>query len=391
MYGFLRARLIEPADAEDLCQEVFLRCYLGREKLSRASDGRRLAGRDRPQYPPRARPPAASPPRSGLDRIMLGAGRAGRWSTAAANDDALAHLPACLSSLGQSAREAIDLRYRAQLRMAAIAERLKRSEGAVKLLVHRAARGPEALPRPEAEKADMTDAELIALLEQKTPEELTLEEIELLRRRLAESDELRQTLLGQLQMETYLTEALSRIDLSPDKIVARASQQQPSSSGSTLLDRAADRPAAGGAGHGRAGETLRRGRRADRHAARSRRRKTRRLRRRQDIAKTPTVSPPAVKPVENSRITARCGHRQDSASLRRRAAATAVASGARRTGRAASLHAGRVSAVRAELRHARQGRSRRRGWTACPGLNLRLGRVDTQYGRMRQLSRASAG
>jgi len=55
-----------------------------------------------------------------------------------ANDEALAHLPLCLNSLGQSAREAIDLRYRAQLRMAAIAERLKRSEGAVKLLVHRA-------------------------------------------------------------------------------------------------------------------------------------------------------------------------------------------------------------------------------------------------------------
>src|SRR5262245_11770316 len=81
----------------------------------------------------------------------------------------------------------------------------------------------------------MTDAELIAVLEQKTPEELSLEEIELLRRRLGESDELRQTLLGQLQMETYLTEALSRIDLSPEKIVARASQQQPSSAGSTLL------------------------------------------------------------------------------------------------------------------------------------------------------------
>ncbi|HZN33332.1 MAG TPA: hypothetical protein VFB80_05910, partial [Pirellulaceae bacterium] len=81
----------------------------------------------------------------------------------------------------------------------------------------------------------MTDAELIALLEQKTPDELSLDEIDLLRRRLAESEELRQTLLGQLQMETYLAEALSRVDLSPDKIVARANQQQPASSGSTLL------------------------------------------------------------------------------------------------------------------------------------------------------------
>ena len=37
VYGYLRARLSEPADAEDLCQEVFLRCYLGREKLARAT------------------------------------------------------------------------------------------------------------------------------------------------------------------------------------------------------------------------------------------------------------------------------------------------------------------------------------------------------------------
>ena len=50
------------------------------------------------------------------------------------------HLPNCLASLGQSAREAIDLRYRAQLRMAAIAERLKRSEGAIKQLQLRGVR-----------------------------------------------------------------------------------------------------------------------------------------------------------------------------------------------------------------------------------------------------------
>jgi RNA polymerase sigma-70 factor (ECF subfamily) len=52
--------------------------------------------------------------------------------------DAMVHLPKCLDALGQSAREAIDLRYRAQLRMEEIGRRLKRSEGAVKLLVHRA-------------------------------------------------------------------------------------------------------------------------------------------------------------------------------------------------------------------------------------------------------------
>ena len=54
------------------------------------------------------------------------------------HEGALGHLPSCLDSLGQSAREAIELRYREQLRMVQIGERLKRSEGAVKLLVHRA-------------------------------------------------------------------------------------------------------------------------------------------------------------------------------------------------------------------------------------------------------------
>jgi len=137
VYGFLRARLLEPADAEDLCQEVFLRCYLGREKLHRASTvGAWLIGiarnilREHVRRQRRRREVAWTELCLELDALVSDPG--------GANDDALAHLPVCLASLGQSAREAIDLRYRAQLRMAAIAERLKRSEGAIKLLVHRA-------------------------------------------------------------------------------------------------------------------------------------------------------------------------------------------------------------------------------------------------------------
>lgn len=137
VYGFLRARLLEPADAEDLCQEVFLRCYLGREKLQRASTvGSWLIGiarnllREHVRRQHRRREVAWTELCLELDAMVS--------EQEGPHDDALAHLPACLGSLGQSAREAIDLRYRAQLRMAAIAERLKRSEGAVKLLVHRA-------------------------------------------------------------------------------------------------------------------------------------------------------------------------------------------------------------------------------------------------------------
>jgi RNA polymerase sigma-70 factor (ECF subfamily) len=137
VYGYLRARLLEPADAEDLCQEVFLRCYLGREKLHRAA--------------------AVGPWLIGIARNVLREHvrtarqrREVAWTElcleldALASDheqhegEALAHLPGCLETLGQSAREAIDLRYRQELRMAQIGQRLRRSEGAVKLLVHRA-------------------------------------------------------------------------------------------------------------------------------------------------------------------------------------------------------------------------------------------------------------
>jgi RNA polymerase sigma-70 factor (ECF subfamily) len=137
VYGFLRARLIEPADAEDLCQEVFLRCYLGREKLSRAAAvGPWLIGiarnilREHVRRVNRRKEVAWTELCLELDALAS--------EHEQHHDEALVHLPVCLEALGQSAREAIDLRYRLQLRMAEIGARLKRSEGAVKLLVHRA-------------------------------------------------------------------------------------------------------------------------------------------------------------------------------------------------------------------------------------------------------------
>ena len=81
----------------------------------------------------------------------------------------------------------------------------------------------------------MTNAELVELLEQKTPDELTPEEIELLRSRLAESPELREVMIGQLQLETYLTTALTRVSISPEQVVARARQQTSSGSAGVLI------------------------------------------------------------------------------------------------------------------------------------------------------------
>jgi outer membrane protein assembly factor BamB len=80
----------------------------------------------------------------------------------------------------------------------------------------------------------MTDTELIQLLQDKTPEELSLDQIRLLQQRLAESDELRTALFEQLEMEQYLAEALGRIEVSTDKIIAR-SRANATVSGNPLL------------------------------------------------------------------------------------------------------------------------------------------------------------
>jgi len=73
----------------------------------------------------------------------------------------------------------------------------------------------------------MTGQELIELVQSKTPDELTLEEIEQLHASLAESPELQQVLFDQLQMEQYLADVLGRIDVSVDEIMKRAGRFAP--------------------------------------------------------------------------------------------------------------------------------------------------------------------
>lgn len=81
----------------------------------------------------------------------------------------------------------------------------------------------------------MTDQELLQLLDDKMPEELTLEEIELLRRRLAESPALREALAGQVHFESYLQSALARLKTSPAEIAAKARAQQANRGGLSLI------------------------------------------------------------------------------------------------------------------------------------------------------------
>jgi len=137
VFGFLRARLLGRADAEDLCQEVFMRCYQGREKLERATTiaswligiARNLL-REYVRRQSRRKEVAWTELCLEVDRLTE--------SRPSGFDDAIAHLPLCMESLGPSAREAIDLYYRDDRKMAQIGTKLRRSEGAVKLLIHRA-------------------------------------------------------------------------------------------------------------------------------------------------------------------------------------------------------------------------------------------------------------
>jgi RNA polymerase sigma-70 factor (ECF subfamily) len=138
IYGYLLARLAVPVDAEDLCQEVFLRCYQGREKLPQTDSLRawllgiaRNVLREHIRIVQRRREVAWTELCLELDEMV-------QQESPDAGDEALDHLPGCLESLGRSAREALEMRYRARHRLGEIGRLLHRSEGAVKLLMYRA-------------------------------------------------------------------------------------------------------------------------------------------------------------------------------------------------------------------------------------------------------------
>lgn len=139
--GYLRARLNGGADVDDLAQEVFLRVYTGKalqKDESRADLRAWLLGvarnvlREHVRKTRRRRETAWTELCLEIEELSAGEGDASHY------DEAIARLPDCLQGLGPSARQSLDLYYHADLSMREIAERFKRSEGAVKLLVHRA-------------------------------------------------------------------------------------------------------------------------------------------------------------------------------------------------------------------------------------------------------------
>jgi len=139
VYGYLKARVQQASDADDMMQEVFLRFYLAQARFDSTALIRpwllgiaRNLLREHVRDVKRRKEVAWTELCLELESVLP---PDALWTDA---DDALRHLPKCLEDLGPSARQAIDLHYRSQRKLVEIGRELHRSEGAVKLLMHRA-------------------------------------------------------------------------------------------------------------------------------------------------------------------------------------------------------------------------------------------------------------
>lgn len=137
VFGFLRARLQHVDDAEDMTQEVFLRFYDARARFDEGALIKPwLLGIAHNLLREHVRKARRRSEVTWTELCLeLEAVREPRSHT---DYDDEAWLTNCLKELGPSAREAIESRYRWERRLADIAAAQHRSEGAVKLLLHRA-------------------------------------------------------------------------------------------------------------------------------------------------------------------------------------------------------------------------------------------------------------
>lgn len=137
IFGYLRARVSDLNDAEDMTQEVFLRLYQGRARLAGDVNLRAwLIGIARNVLREHVRDLKRRKEVAWTELCL----EVEAMSPVDDQDDdtALKRLPGCMAALGQSARSALELHYQSQLRLTEIAARFKRSEGAVKQLMFRA-------------------------------------------------------------------------------------------------------------------------------------------------------------------------------------------------------------------------------------------------------------
>jgi RNA polymerase sigma-70 factor (ECF subfamily) len=136
VHAYLRARVLDASDAEDLCQEVFYRGYRSFDQYDRQRDVRfwligiaRNALREHVRRVRRRK-------EVGWTELCLEL-----EETVAADspyEDFIVHLPTCTGSLGDSARSALNWHYMAAMKLDEIAQRLARTLGAVKVLLVRA-------------------------------------------------------------------------------------------------------------------------------------------------------------------------------------------------------------------------------------------------------------
>jgi RNA polymerase sigma-70 factor (ECF subfamily) len=140
VYGYLRARLLRSDDAEDLTQEVFLRFYTARSRF----DTSHLI---RPFLLGIAKNVLREHVRKVKRRKEIGWAdiclelEDGDWIVPAeedGEDERRSRLEACISELAQPARHALKWHYAGRLPLSEVAQRLKRTAGAVKLLLFRA-------------------------------------------------------------------------------------------------------------------------------------------------------------------------------------------------------------------------------------------------------------
>lgn len=137
VFGFLRGRLTQDSDAEDLTQEVFLRYFVSSPVFDDP-------GMTLPWLLGISRNVLREFVRKGKNRretvwteLCLEA-EADSPEGTGAETPAFDVLPECIDALGSTAKNAIQLRYKGRLRMSEIGKKLKRTEGAVKVLVCRA-------------------------------------------------------------------------------------------------------------------------------------------------------------------------------------------------------------------------------------------------------------
>jgi RNA polymerase sigma-70 factor (ECF subfamily) len=137
IHAFLRARLLQASDADDLAQEVFLRFYVARARFDATQMIRpwllgiaRNLLREHARQIRRQKETAWTELCLELEELLP--------PMAGWYEEAMDHLPECLESLGESARDALRLHYGQGRRLAEIGDRLRRSEGAIKLLIFRA-------------------------------------------------------------------------------------------------------------------------------------------------------------------------------------------------------------------------------------------------------------